>query len=87
MAFSISTFLKHIILLSVRVLYLDGVIQFQQEYFFIHNSHVQEWLSWQASVRFIDSLSEASDRNPIRNVWSEVKKLYRKPGLTFLQEI
>jgi hypothetical protein len=47
--------LKHIMVPSVRVLYLNGVIQFQQDHFSIHDSRVvQEWLSWQADVELID---------------------------------
>jgi hypothetical protein len=43
--------LKHVMVSSVRVLYPDGVIQFQQDHSSIHDSRVvQEWLSWQADV-------------------------------------
>jgi transposase len=60
---------------SVRVLYLDGVIQFQQDHASIHDSRlVQEWLSRQADVELIDWPPRAPDMNPIENVWSEVKE-------------
>jgi hypothetical protein len=43
--------LKHVMVQSVRVLYPDGVIQFQQDHSSIHDSRVvQEWLSRQADV-------------------------------------
>jgi hypothetical protein len=56
---------------SVRVLYPDGVFQFQQDHCSIHDSLVvQEWLSLQADVELIDWPPRASDMN----VWSEVKR-------------
>jgi transposase-like protein len=67
--------LKHAMGPSVRVLYPDGVIQFQQDHFSIHDSRVvQEWLSRQANVELIDLPPWAPDMNPIQNMWSEVKK-------------
>jgi transposase len=73
---------------SVRVLYPDGGIQFQQDISSIHDSRVvQEWLSRQADVELIDWPPRAPDMNPIENMWSEVKKPRRKPGLTSLREI
>jgi hypothetical protein len=72
----------------VRVLYPDGVIQFQQDHSSIHDSGVvQEWLSRQADVELIDWPQRAPDMNPIENMWSEVKKSCRKLGLTSLREI
>jgi hypothetical protein len=77
--------LKHIMVPSVRVLYPDGVIQFQQDHSSIHDSCVvQEWLSRQADVKLHDWPPRVPDKNPIENMWSEVKKPCRKPGLTSL---
>jgi transposase len=60
---------------SVKVLYPDAVIQFQQDHSSIHDSRVvQEWLSRQADVELIDWPPRAPDMNPIENMWSEVKK-------------
>jgi hypothetical protein len=69
--------LKHVMVPSVRVLYPDGVIQFQQDHSSIHDSRVvQEWLSRQADVELIDRPPRAPDMNPIENMWSEVKKMH-----------
>jgi hypothetical protein len=57
------------------VLCPDGVFQLQQDHSSIHYSSVfQEWLSRQADVELIDWPPQASDMNPIENVWNEVKK-------------
>jgi hypothetical protein len=73
---------------SVRVIYPDGVILFQQDHSPIHHFRVvQEWLSRQADVEIFDWSPRAPDMNPIENMWSEVKKTCRKPGLTSLREI
>jgi hypothetical protein len=67
--------LKHVMVPSVRMLYPDGVIWFQQEHSSIHNPHiVQEWLSQQTNVGLIDWPPRALDMNPIKNMWSEVNK-------------
>jgi hypothetical protein len=67
--------LEHMIVPSVRLLYPDGVIQFQQNHSSIHNFHVvKEWLSWQADVKVTDWLSQAPDMHPIENMWSQMKK-------------
>jgi hypothetical protein len=59
--------------LSVRVLYSDGVIQFQQDHSSILDSRVvQEWLSRQADVELIDWPPRAP--YPVENMWSGVKK-------------
>jgi hypothetical protein len=64
---------------SVRVLYPDGIIQFQQHHSSIHDSRVvQEWLSGQADVELIDWPPRAPDMNPTENIWSEVKKKKKK---------
>jgi hypothetical protein len=62
---------------SVKVVYPDGVIQFQQDHSSVHDSRVvQEWLSRQADVELIDWPPRAPDMNPIENMWSEVKKYH-----------
>jgi hypothetical protein len=68
---------------SVRVLYPDGVIKFQQDHSSIHDSRiVQEWVSRQADVELI----HWPPRAPDVNMWSEVKKTCSKPSLTSLRE-
>jgi hypothetical protein len=54
---------------SVRVLYPDGVLQFQHDNSSIHDSGVvQDWLSRQADVELIDWPPRASDMNFIDNM-------------------
>jgi hypothetical protein len=61
--------------LSVRVLYPNGVIQFQQYHSSIQDSRVvQEWLSLQTDVELIDWPPGAPDMDIIENMWSEVNK-------------
>ena len=60
---------------SVRMLYPDGIIHLQQDHSCIHDCRmVQERLSWQADVEFLDQPTRALDMNPIENMWSEVKR-------------
>jgi hypothetical protein len=67
--------LENVMVLSVRMLYPDGIIQFQQDHSSIHDSCVvQEWLSLQADMELIDWPPRAPDMNPIENMWSEVKR-------------
>jgi hypothetical protein len=57
------------------MLYPDGVIHFQQDHSSIHDSRVvQEWLLLQANVKVIDWPLRAPDMNPIKNMWSKVKR-------------
>jgi hypothetical protein len=56
------------------MLYPDGIIHFQQDYFSIHDSHVvQELLSLQVDAELIDWTPRAPDMNPSKNMWSGVK--------------
>jgi hypothetical protein len=60
---------------SVRALYPDGVIQFQQVHSSIHDSRVvQELLSRLADIELIDWPPRLPDMNPTVNMWTEVKK-------------
>jgi hypothetical protein len=72
---------------SVRVLYLYGVIQFQQEYspFTILVLFKNCYLGL-ADIELIDWPPRSPDMNPIENMWTEVKNPCRKPGLTALRE-
>jgi hypothetical protein len=55
---------KNVLVPSVKVLYPDGVVQFQHDHSFIYGSRVvQEWLSRQANVEFIDWPPQALDMN------------------------
>ena len=66
--------LQNVLLPSVRMLYPDGIIHFQEDHFFLHDSPVVlEWLSLQADVELIDWSPRAPDTKPIENMWSEVK--------------
>ena len=67
--------LQNVVLPSVRMLYPDGIIHFQQDHSYIHDSRVvQGWLSLQADVELIDWPPRAPDMNPIEDMWSEVKR-------------
>jgi hypothetical protein len=67
--------LQNIIVPYVRMLYPSGIIHFQQDHFSIHDSCVvQEWVLLQTDVELIDWPPQASDMNPIENVWIEVKR-------------
>ena len=67
--------LQNVMLPSVRMLYPDDIIHFQQDRSSIHDFRVvQEWLSLQADVELIDWPPRAPDMNPIENMWSEVKR-------------
>ena len=61
--------LQNVMVPSVRMLYPDGIIHFQQGHSSIHDSHVvQEWPLPQAEVKFIDWLARAPDMNPTENM-------------------
>jgi hypothetical protein len=71
--------LKYVMVPSVRVLYPDGEIPFQQDHSSIHDFRVvQEWLSRQADVKLIDRPPQVPDMNPIENMWREVKETMQK---------
>jgi hypothetical protein len=54
---------------SVRMLYSDGIIHLQQDYYSIHDSRVvQEWLSLEADVELTDWRPRGPDMNPIEYV-------------------
>ena len=57
------------------MLYPDGIIHLQQDYSSIHDFRViQERLTMQADVKLLDWPPQATDMNPIENMWSEVKR-------------
>jgi hypothetical protein len=61
--------LQNVKLPSVRMLYPDGIIHFQQYHSPIHDSRVvQECLSPQADVELIEWMPRAPDMNPIENM-------------------
>jgi hypothetical protein len=75
--------LKHTIVPSVRVLYPNGVIQFQQDHHSTHDScAVQKWLLQQGKVGLIEWPPCVLDMNPTENIWNEVKNPFRKHDLT-----
>ena len=67
--------LENVMVPSVRVLYPEGVIQFQQDNSPIHTCQmVQEWFARQDQVDLVDWPPYAADLNPIENVWWETKR-------------
>jgi hypothetical protein len=55
--------------------YPNGTIHLLQNHSSIHDSHVvQERLSWQANVELLDWPPQAPEMNPIKDMWSEVKR-------------
>ena len=67
--------LQNVMVLSVRMFYPDGIIHLQQDHSSIRDSRmVQEWLSRQADVGFLDRPPQTPDMNPIENMWSEMKR-------------
>jgi hypothetical protein len=61
--------LRDIMVPSVREMYRDGVINFQQDQSPVHNSQfLQEWLEDQNEVEFLDWPTCGADLNPIKNV-------------------
>ena len=67
--------LQNVMVPSVRMLYSAGIIHLQQDHPSIHDYQVvQEWLSRQADVELLDRPPRAPDMNPIKNMWSEVKR-------------
>jgi len=68
--------LQNVMVPSVRMLYHDGIIHFQEDHSSIQHSRVvKEWLSLQADVEFIDWLPRAPDMNPTENTWRELKTM------------
>jgi len=71
--------LQNVMAPSVQMLYPNGIIHLQQDHSYIHNSRVvQEWLSQQADVELIDWPLQVPDMNPIKNMWSEVKRTMKE---------
>jgi hypothetical protein len=63
----------------VRVLYPDGVIQFQQDLSSVNDSRVvQELLAQQAIFELTGWPPQATYMNPIENMLSEVKKIVQE---------
>jgi len=67
--------LQNVTVLSVWILYPEGIIHLQQDHSSINDCRVvQEWLSRQADVKLLDWPPRAPDMNPIEKTWSEVKR-------------
>ena len=68
--------LQNVMVLSVRMLYPDGIIHLQQDHSSIHDSRVvQERVAQQADVEILYWLPRAPDMNPTEKMWSEVKTM------------
>jgi hypothetical protein len=70
---------KHVMVPSIRVFFLDAVVQFQEDHSPIHEPRVlQELLSWQANVELNDWPLWVPDMYYIENIWSGVNKNMRE---------
>jgi len=68
--------LQDVMVPTVRMLYRAGIIHFQQDHFFVHDSRVvREWLLLQADVQLIDWSPRAPHMNPIENMLSVKRTL------------
>ena len=69
--------LEHVMVPSVRVLYPEGKILFQQDQSPVHKSRlVQEWFANHSTeVELIDWPPCGADMSPIENVWAETKRV------------
>jgi hypothetical protein len=57
-------------------MYPDGVINFQQDQFPVHKSHLlQGWLADQNEVELLDWPPCGADLNPVENVWAATKRV------------
>ena len=67
--------LQNVMVPSVRKLYPDGIINFQQDHSSTYDSCVvQEWLSLQVDVELTDWPRRAPDMNHVQNMWCEAKR-------------
>jgi len=74
--------LQNVMVPSIRMLYHDGIIHFQEDHSSIQHSRVvKEWLSLQADVEFIDWPQRAPDMNPTENRWLELKSTMQETSL------
>jgi hypothetical protein len=74
--------LDNVMVPSVRMIYPDGINQFQQDHSSNHDSRVvQEWLSLQADVELNDWPLCLPDMSPIENMWSEMKRTMQETWL------
>jgi hypothetical protein len=73
--FQYTHILQNVMVLSVRMLFPRGIIQFEQDHSSNHNCCVlQEWILLQADIELTDWPPRAPDMNLIENTWSEVKR-------------
>lgn len=71
--------LKNVMIPSVRHLYPEGTIEFQQDNAPIHTAQlIQNWLSNENYINLIDWPPCSPDLNPIENVWAETKRVLRE---------
>jgi hypothetical protein len=78
--------LRDIMVPSMREMYPDGVIHFQQDQSPVHKSQLlRGWLADQNEVELLDWPSCGANLNPTENVWAEMKRDMAETGLTHPQ--
>ena len=65
--------------LYVRLLYPDGILQFQQDNHPVHTSKlIPDWFARRQDIEMIDWPRRSPDLNPIENMCAQVKRHMRK---------
>jgi hypothetical protein len=68
--------LRDIMVPSVRKMYPDGVINFQQDHSPVHKSQfLQGWLADQNEMELLDWPPCGTDLKPIENLWADTKRV------------
>ena len=65
--------------LYARLLYPDGILQFQQDNHPVHTSKlIRDWFARRQDIELINWPHRSQDLKPIENMWAQVKKHMRK---------
>ena len=65
--------------LYARLLYPDGILQFQEDNHPVHTSElIRDWFARRQDIELIDWPRRSPDLNPIENMWAQIKRHMRK---------